>query len=132
MEATIVFYPPKSRPPVSKGDSIWVLKSRGKKSQASSRLFSAGTVISDSLETDGESLHRVRYPGGSEYNVKLRNIFPIVNNSIVVCSETCHYRRFARTHCCKDGDVVLEIGCDRGVFTAIDKLYAYLTCVNIH
>ena len=66
---------------------------------------------------DSENRVLVKYPLGSTYRVRRKNLMPVLehhSNLILVASETEDYRRSAVVHTLKT-DSFMEIGCDFGI-----------------
>jgi hypothetical protein len=115
------------------GSLCWVLKSKGLQSFQENgtslqrrELFQRARVVTDEKGDASDSMRRVlvRYPKGSTYHVKRRNLIPIIESIefgrvVVIMAETPEYRRSAVVHTCI-GDTFLEIGCDYG--SCVDRV----------
>lgn len=113
---------------------VWVLKSKGKGNK--DELFQRARIV-QKCEDDDRIL--IRYPKGSTYRVRQRNILPVLEPAssistsiscqmVIVTSETCDYRRQAVLHTCV-GESFLEIGCDFGSCT--DRVRHALTMPTV-
>jgi hypothetical protein len=117
------------------GSLCWVMKSKGLQSGQDNGaslqrrdLFQRARVVVDENVESSDSMRRVlvRYPKGSTYHVKRRNLIPILETMgrlVLIMAETPDYRRAAVIHTCI-GDTFLEIGCDYGA--CVDRVHRAL------
>ncbi|VEU41425.1 unnamed protein product [Pseudo-nitzschia multistriata] len=92
---------------------VWVLLSKGKSKVP--QLYTRARV--HCAEPDAEGRIQVRYPSGSTYRVRRKNLVPVfeeLEGLIVVAAETNDYRRMSIVHTRKE-DHFIEIGCDYGI-----------------
>jgi hypothetical protein len=86
---------------------VWVLLSKGKKKVP--KLHERARVVTGEPDEEGRVL--VRYPSGSTYRVRRKNLVPVpgqLTHTIIVASETNDYRRMSIVHTRKEDHFIGE------------------------